>query len=99
MSPALAAEGRGFVPPLRGSSLSAAVPGGLRPRLQNHRRRCATGPMQTPVPPLRGSLNHPCRLFYDLRIIAEAIQPMHLGLAAKPRQLPFGIVAMALLGG
>src|SRR6516225_8212882 len=39
-----------------------------------------------------------CRSLYDARIITEARQPDDLRLAAKPRHLPLGIVAMSLLG-
>src|SRR5271165_6581967 len=33
------------------------------------------------------------------RFVAEAVDPMHIRLTPEPGQLPFGIVAMALLGG
>src|SRR5580658_2235382 len=33
------------------------------------------------------------------RFAAEACDPVHIRLAPEPRQLPLGVVAMALLGG
>ena len=38
------------------------------------------------------------RLPQRLRFIAESLDPLNVRLAAKPRQLPLRVIAMALLG-
>jgi hypothetical protein len=43
-------------------------------------------------------LNQVDRRAQHLRLVAKVFDPGHLRLAAKPGQLAFGIVAMALLG-
>src|ERR1700680_1865628 len=43
---------------------------------------------------------HPSnRVVLDLRVVAEAAQPVNLRLAAKPGHLAFGVVAVSLLRG
>ena len=37
-------------------------------------------------------------LFGDVFVTAAAFEPVHVGFAAKPGELAFGVVAVALLG-
>ena len=45
----------------------------------------------------QAALNQIARFPYRLDLIAEALDPMHIGLPTEPRQLPLGEVAMSLL--